>query len=574
MHKDSNSSSRRGFLKKAALMGGTLLGGGTTATAISRAASGRSPLKQPNILIVIADQLRYPAWFPNQAQLDQILPNLGSLRRRSVTFRNYYAAATDCTPARSTLLTGLYTHQTGMFLTIVAGGSPQPPGTLTEPTLDPGFPTWGAALRTFGYSTWWFGKFHENNYNSGTLEPYGFSGGTWPDPYGFPGEGEKGDPCITDQFLGWLKSPQSANQPWCTTVSLVQPHDIAYYFKLTDCPNVNQGTSLRLIKQLPANFETPDSLKTNKPSLQSLFLQQQIKGLGLIPYNGPGFEREWLELLNLYLVFQKELDVEVGRILQAIGNSPYSDNTVIIFLSDHGELGGSHGLRGKGSCVYDESMQTPLYIYDPTGRFAKSPSTERKQLVSSVDIMPLLLTLANNGNAQAWYSRYPYLSKRLNILPILLNPAARGRQYVLHTSDEGPIAGIDPTDPSTPPSHVIGYRTARAKLGLYSRWRNNSSNLAIIARGQETELYDYTQQQPSPGLWEINNVASTNPSLLKQYYGALQLAITNELRAPLPGRLKSFQRRAFHRYWQYINHPSSFRPACFNPSQAPCPSRS
>ena len=74
-------------------------------------------------------------------------PNLAKLRQDAVSFSGHYTAANDCTPARSTLLTGLYTHQTGCMIT---GGS----------TLDPGFPTWGTMLREHGYRTRWYGKWH------------------------------------------------------------------------------------------------------------------------------------------------------------------------------------------------------------------------------------------------------------------------------------------------------------------------------------------------------------------------------------------------------------------------------
>ena len=64
------------------------------------------------------------------------MPNLARIRNGGVSFADHYTASNDCTPARSALLTGLYTHQTGCLIT---GGS----------TLDPGFPDVGLdAART------------------------------------------------------------------------------------------------------------------------------------------------------------------------------------------------------------------------------------------------------------------------------------------------------------------------------------------------------------------------------------------------------------------------------------------
>src|ERR1700691_2890314 len=159
---------------------------------VRRAASG------PNILVIVVDQLRTPQWFTAAPEMARLLPNISRLRREGVSFERHYTASNDCTPARSTLLTGLYTHQTGGMIT---GGS----------TLSPGFPTWGKLLLEQGYESWWFGKWHlthgDNEWSviqdAGALEPYGFSGGTFPSPDGGPGQGWRVDPQITDQFEEW-----------------------------------------------------------------------------------------------------------------------------------------------------------------------------------------------------------------------------------------------------------------------------------------------------------------------------------------------------------------------------------
>ena len=79
-----------------------------------------------------------PAWFSPTADGTGCRRTCARLRQGAVSFSGHYTASNDCTPARATLLTGLYTHQTGCMIT---GGS----------TLDPGFPTWGTMLREHGY---------------------------------------------------------------------------------------------------------------------------------------------------------------------------------------------------------------------------------------------------------------------------------------------------------------------------------------------------------------------------------------------------------------------------------------
>src|SRR5205085_4814851 len=132
------------------------------------------------------------------------------------------------TPSRAALLTGLHTHQTGCMIT---GGS----------TLDPGFPTWGTLLREHGYHTRWYGKWHlthgDNRWTGADgpahLERYGFSGGTFPSPDGAPGQGYRVDPRVARRFARWF-ARAGEQGPWCTTVSFVNPHDIAWWYAWTN----------------------------------------------------------------------------------------------------------------------------------------------------------------------------------------------------------------------------------------------------------------------------------------------------------------------------------------------------
>lgn len=556
---------RREFLKNAGLAGGALVTTGAISAmsgqpgpTIARAAEAK-----PNILIVLVDQFRTPAWFPSQSQLDQYLPNLASLRRKSVTFNQYYTAATACSPARACLLTGLYSHQTALLLTIIAGADPDlSADNATEPALNPGFPTWGTALLGMGYAPWWFGKWHLSNSDACDLTPYGFSGGSCPSPDGFPGEGSNNDPCIVNQFLDWLDSSGASGGPWCTTLSLVNPHDIAWYPRFTECDTVNQTTAPTRITKLPANFETPSSLRQNKPDMQLRLQQGTTALLGALPYSGTGFEQDWLLMLNLYLKFQADVDEQIGRVLNALASSAFQ-NTIVIFTSDHGEYAGSHGLRGKGGGAYDEGIRVPLYVWDPSGRFTTRPDLVRRQLASSVDLLPLLLTLASNGDRSAWQSQYPHLSKRLDLSQVLINPNAPGRSYILSTTDEvGPLGDIATPSSSEVPAHVIAYRTASAKLGLYSFWDTSGGQLEIVTGGQQSELYDYSETGTTPGIWEVNNVAGTKTTLYNQSYSALNKAVASELRAPLPSTLIPYQQQATSEYIRYISSPTSVTPRC------------
>ncbi len=81
------------------------------------------------------------------------MPNVFELWRNGVKFESYYSAGNACSPARATLATGLYPHQEWLLATRTAAG----------PALQPGFPTYGKLLRSFGYETPYFGKWHLSN---------------------------------------------------------------------------------------------------------------------------------------------------------------------------------------------------------------------------------------------------------------------------------------------------------------------------------------------------------------------------------------------------------------------------
>ncbi len=546
---------RRTFLKGSLATGGLLAGAGAAIAALAdadQAAPTPVPVapppvlppapthtERPNILVIVVDQLRFPQWYSAQRGGLALTPNLQRLSGESVSLARHYTASNDCTPARSTLLTGLYTQQTGCMIT---GGS----------TLDPGFPTWGTMLREHGYHTWWYGKWHlthrDHHWTQSTggqaLERYGFSGGTFPSPDGAPGQGWRRDPQITHQFVEWLRH-EGGREPWCTTVSLVNPHDIAWWYTWSDRVPP-EASAESVVHRLPPNFETPQQLaERGKPRLQRSFQETTAASFGAVPFSGPGVTREWLKFINLYAKLQRRVDHDIGRILGALDARPeIASNTVILFTSDHGEYGGSHGLRGKGAGAYEEAIRVPLLVKDPRGRFATSPDVVRNQLTSSVDIAPLLLTIATGTNDWRREAQYSHLADRLDLARILRDPAAPGRSHVLHTTDEVVTEYAIEPYAADAPLHVVALRTPRAKYAVYSDWAPGGTSL--VGGGEDRELYDYGTHG---GRLEVENVAG-HSELEEQLNEQLDRAYGQELRATLPGHLRAAQDRGFGDYLQ------------------------
>jgi arylsulfatase A-like enzyme len=533
---------RRSFIKQAAAAGGGLV----ASQALAPFAAAAKSQRRPNILVIVVDQLRTPQWFPQQAQLDVLLPHLAQLRNRATSFESHYTAANMCVAARGTMLTGLYPHQTGCMLTKAVAASS---------TLSARFPTWGTMLREQGYQTAWWGKWHlgpEPDKTPGGLQEYGFDGGTYPSPNGNPEQGKEKDPSITDQFAEWLAGTGAG--PWCTTVSLVNPHDINWWPRFTTTDELLEAVDYRFTGP-PQNAETAAQLRATKPRLQTALQQTMAMACGPVPDEGGALEEEsWAQMLTMYLVYQQEVDAQIGRVLDALRARPdLESNTIVIFTADHGEYAGSHGLRAKGGGAYEEAIRVPLYIYDPRGQLSNGPSA-RTQLTSTVDLAPLLLTIAHGSSSWRSNAGYSQIAARADIAAIAANAKAAGRPWIAHVTDETTVEELSYTYSfaNEAPHHVASVRTPEAKYAVYSGWKEGT--IEVDPLDQDFELYDYSG---GGGQRELVNVAGPASSLQAGMSELLQSEVMpNEVRAPLPSRLSAAQQEGFDDYFARSAEPT------------------
>ena len=322
------------------------------------------------------------------------------------------------------------------------------------------------------------------------------------------------------------------------------------------------------------NLSSPQLQYANygKPGLQLAFQQIHDRTAGVIA--SPGAYNTttdswpnpaaWTTFLNYYLWMQSCVDYQVGEVL---GTNPSSatvnpglmqypkfwKNTVVVFTSDHGEYGGSHGLHTKGGAVYDESLNVPLYISYPSmrqaGMTAPIPLT---YTCSSVDLLPFLYSLAlgneywrSNANDMVYYlsgresildaiyksshSSYVLQQRRVSGVPVYNNSiavsAGNYQPFILHTSDDIPVL----LSGSSPPSHVIGFRTVDAtdvnsnsapfypgnsygggKLGIYNYWDTCGQMSAPIfpinpsGPGSAQSQYEFYNYSPHPHVGSLN----------------------------------------------------------------------
>jgi arylsulfatase A-like enzyme len=589
----------------------------------ARAAAGTPP----NILVIVVDELRYPRVFPQGISdaggfLSQFMPNTYSLVwQKGVKFAGHYTAACACTPARGTLVTGLYAQQSWLLITILDTPTTK---VSPQPVLRPIYPTYGRLLQQAGFQTPYIGKWHLSipSQNGRGLDAYGFDYRLYPDPtgsnlqgtigdadplYGNIGDGTNtgylNDANIATQAAGWLQQRKPSDQPWCLTVDFINPHDKEFfpagtefltYTNLFDSsanpkkfqqfidftdpksgsPKYDWNTNpLKAPPSLaypavPPNWESADQIAKQKPSTQTFarLFQEAVWGgvnddpsatdFSIVEYHthpplpmpygvGRAPYSYWQRSLDSYTQIMGILDVQIANVINALP-SAVANNTIIVLTSDHGEYAGAHGfVSGKAGSCYEEVYNVPLIVYDPTGRFTGDIDTIRTGLTSSVDILPLLVSLGYNGS-RAWLTGdlFQIYGRRHDLLPMLKSASAAGRPYVVFTTDET-VPQLYNFNKS--PGHITGVRTADSKLGVYADWQRGTVNIAFN-NTLEREYYDYT----TPG-GRAETANTNNEAAAHQLYQKLVTDILpNELRAPLPSLYAPAQTLAKIRYLTYV----------------------
>jgi arylsulfatase A-like enzyme len=245
-------------------------------------------------------------------------------------------------------------------------------------------------------------------------EAYGFTVpdayyGTCPSPDGGAGQGQFMDPITRQQFREWLWSRPADGGPWCTVLSLINPHDIQFYPYYTRRIQGQQHPR-RIFREMAANYETNAEREAQtKPQLQRSSVDAHNDSFGDLP-DKTRVPEPWRKMLDTDASMTFDVDLEIYSALKALSRSPFADNTIIVFTSDHGECAGAHGTRGKGFSFYEEGSRLPLTIKDPTGGWTPQAKVDRRQLFSSVNLAPLMLTLATGSEDWRKDGRYAQIA--------------------------------------------------------------------------------------------------------------------------------------------------------------------
>jgi arylsulfatase A-like enzyme len=384
---------------------------------------------KPNILIILVDEQRFPPPYEDNSIREWRAKNLKAqefLLKNGIEFKNHHAASTACAPSRTSLYTGQYPSLHGVSQTDGAAKTAFDPGMFW---LDPNtVPTLGDYLRASGYDTFWKGKWHasfaditvpdthdsyptyenltgipipENQRlysNANRLNNYGFNGWIGPEPHGTNPHNSGASAAIglsgrdqiyASEVIKLLNQLQQRvvegaheQKPWAIAASFVNPHDIALFGEITRLLpmfNFEINSSVPPVPPAPTASENLDT----KPIAQASYRTTYPKALQPL--------KDSETYRRLYYSLQLTVDQEIDKVLEALRQSDFYKNTIIVYASDHGDLLGAHGgLFQKWYQAYEEAIHVPLIIHNPK-LIPKSKSVD--MLTSHVDILPTILGL-------------------------------------------------------------------------------------------------------------------------------------------------------------------------------------
>ena len=313
------------------------------------------------------------------------------LRQIGTTFEKHYACANVSTSSRSVIYTGRHITETCMLDNTNYAF-------VNDMSRD--LPTVGDMLRQAGYYTAFKGKWHISE-DTESLEEYGFSDWTEGDMYGSVLEGYHEDGTIAEHAIDWLKSKgkelNTKGQSFFLAVNFLNPHDIMYFNETPGKYIAGEATPAPddpLYKKtydvpVPASWNEPFD-KPGRPAAHNDYNRQWQAWVG----PSPTTEESWKTFRDYYYNTSQDEDNHMMVLLNYLAEAGLLKNTIIIYTSDHGEMQGEHGLKGKGGNMYENNIHVPLVVYHP-----EIPGGKHCwNLTSHLDLAPTFIDIATNGN--------------------------------------------------------------------------------------------------------------------------------------------------------------------------------
>jgi arylsulfatase A-like enzyme len=338
--------------------------------------------KTPNVIILMPDQLRYQSCGFSDPRA--MTPNIDRLAREGMRFTNFVSSTPVCSAFRASLLTGKYASSTGMV--------------VNELRLNPNHDTFAHVLKAAGSRTDYIGKWHLWSHqagNHGVVEnnfvppgPYrlGFDDfwaafnfghdnyrySYWTDS---PKElhGTEFSPThFTNMAIKQIQRHAQADESFAMVVSYSPPHD-PWGRKNVPPEWYDKFANVKL--PLPETWQEEPDPYMDRNTNKAKWLTTWKANLS--------------DMMRVYYAQTAALDEQIGRLLDALRETGQEKNTIVIFVSDHGEMFGAHGRVFKMT-FYEEAARVPFIIRWPGHVPAGAVSDA---CMATPDIMPTLLAL-------------------------------------------------------------------------------------------------------------------------------------------------------------------------------------
>lgn len=426
---------------------------------------------QQNVLLIMVDDLRdFGGAFTRKAVK---MPNLDRLRAHGTTFERAYVQYPVCNPSRSSMMSGLRAEQTG----IVGNDTrlrQKMPNIITIPQL----------CKEAGWQSHAFGKLYHigGGKNLEARQAWMDAGKSWNTAQTFEAtprgkkmlEGRN----VTNGALAWCqwgaadgsdddqpdgqiaaatvsKINEIADAPWFIGCGFMKPHDPFIAPK-------------KYFDMYP-----PGSLERWRDPVDMTQARKDAVGFG--PY-GEAFakfgDEEWNELLRAYCAGASFMDAQLGRVLDTLDEKKLWDNTIVIFVGDHGYHTGERNWWNKNT-LFERSCRAPLVIAAPG---MKGGQTSRS-LVEFVDLYPTIADLCG--------LKIPHDVPGVSLRPVLKSPEATVKDAAFTLVTRGPKL------------YGQSIRTARWR---FTQWSDG-----------QTELYDHDVDPE-----ELHNLAAEHPEIAKE----------------------------------------------------------
>jgi arylsulfatase A-like enzyme len=451
----------------------------------------------PNVLFLVSDDLNNMLGCYGDPRVKT--PNIDRLAARGVRFDRAYCTFPLCGPSRNSFLTGLHPNSTG----ILANAQ------IFRQTI-PSQVSMPQAFRNAGYFAARIGKLYHYNVpksigTNGHDDP-----GSWEmelNPAGVDRleEEDRIFSLKSREFggtLSWFASPKNdrehtdglmaedaewvlercakrKDRPFFLAVGFFRPHtpyvSPKNYFELYP---EDQMPVVQNIKEDQADIPAPGlgSHKVEQDKLTDELRRQTLQA---------------------YLASISFMDAQVGRVINALDRLSLSDNTIIVFTSDHGYHMGEHGLWQKMS-LFEESARVPMLIVYPQragkGTVAQTP-------VSHVDLFPTLAELCR--------VKAPPNLQGQSLVPMLSDPGFKGRGWAITQvmRGGGPNRASVSTNVSSEGPSYFGY-SLRTPRWRYTEWDEGRKG---------RELYDHdSDSRELTNLADKTEHAKTVEELSKQ----------------------------------------------------------